>query len=941
MRIPSMHRSLSHRWVQWVIRHPVLIVLAWIILAITIRVAAPSWKQVALDGDFDYLPAEMSSIAGGRLLDEAFPGERSRSEIVLVMARTDGNSLLKEDAIVGFDLLRRLYHRLGEVSWRRAIDLGYQGGPIQPGTAAEPWLNLAKEALDGSIAADDQFYERISSQVPDDEATLLTPRIAIAYWDRAKLLESLGGFEETVAKDFEAALVLKPDLPTLAPPIEERLIEPWRSMLDVLSWNDSVIGSQLRSDGARLAVIQLSSELAATGNIATVEVIKELIADVRRYSSGYTEPGLRLEMTGSAATGGETLMAARDAIRYTELITVVMILVILALVYRAPLLVIVPMVSIGVAVAVSTALVALLSDWSTRDVVPWLDMRLFTTSRIFIVVILFGAGTDYCLFLISRIREEVIRGGDSIQSRSNAAWSESCQRALSGVLGALVGSALTTVVGLGMLWVAEFGKFHYTGPVIAICLLVGLLVCTTLTPALLVLIGPAAFWPTKLTSAEAITDPLLGDPSHESNSSRLWNFVALSITRYPYAMLLAGLAILCVPAYFGFKNERAVTYDLTSQLSRDADSRVGLNLLSQHFDIGKINPVTLLIVQPTDVQRSKLEAQIKTLAKQIYDLEGVISVRTADDPLGDFSPSQEMGLLSSAAWKRRALRSHRVAKRYFFSTIAPYENRLARMDVVMKGDPFSVETASNVSNIERFLADQTKQSTSEFYGAKVLLAGTTPSIIDLRDVTLRDNRRIKIVVVLAVFLVLLVVIRRVLLCSYLIVTVLLSYYATLGLTHLFFQFAYGDDFVGLDWKLPLFLFVILVAIGQDYNVYLVTRIVEEERTLGWVAALRRAVTRTGGIITACGLVMAATFLSMTASAWLPPIARAIGVGQSGNTFMLRGIVELGFALGLGVLIDTFYVRTILVPSFVAAVGRLRQSRDKKRARLDASASLDS
>jgi RND superfamily putative drug exporter len=138
---------------------------------------------------------------------------------------------------------------------------------------------------------------------------------------------------------------------------------------------------------------------------------------------------------------------------------------------------------------------------------------------------------------------------------------------------------------------------------------------------------------------------------------------------------------------------------------------------------------------------------------------------------------------------------------------------------------------------------------------------------------------------------------------------------------LFFQRAYGADFVGLDWKLPLFLFVILVAVGQDYNVYLVTRIVEEQQGLGWLSALRRAVSRTGGIITACGLVMAATFFSMTASAWFPPIAAWFGLADTASGRSLRGIIELGFALGLGVLIDTFYVRTILVPSFVAVLGR--------------------
>jgi RND superfamily putative drug exporter len=616
-------------------------------------------------------------------------------------------------------------------------------------------------------------------------------------------------------------------------------------------------------------------------------------------------------MTGSAAVGGETLLASRDAIRYTEWITVAMILLILAAVYRAPLLVAIPMISIGFAVVVSTSLVSLLTSWSIAGAIPGLDLRIFTTSRIFVVVILFGAGTDYCLFLIARLREEaMIRP-----------WREACHRSLQGVMGALMGSAMTTVVGLGMLWIASFGKFHYTGPVIAICLLVGLLVCTTLTPALLYTIGPKVFWPAQVSAANIQRLTVFHSPaSRRSYSSGLWSRIALILTRHPVSTLTLGIAALSIPALYGLRHEDAVTYDLSSQLNHSAMSRQGLRLLTRHFKIGDINPVTVLMLRPSDTPPEAFGKEIKELANELYEVEGVATVRTADDPLGDFPPERDMSLLSGDAWRRRALRNHRLAQNYFYSPNPELTNRLARLDVTMDGDPFSIETAAKVSQLSRFLYDQAKLDSSPWLGSTVLLTGTTPSIIDLRTVTLRDNQRIKIAVVVAVFLVLVLVIRRFGLCVYLILTVLISYYATLGLTLLFFQNAYGSDFVGLDWKLPLFLFVILVAIGQDYNVYLVTRIVEEQRKFGWISALRRAVSRTGGIITACGLVMAATFFSMTASAWIPPLAELFGWQSAGSGRSLKGITELGFALGLGVLIDTFYVRTILVPSFVALLG---------------------
>jgi len=884
---------LGDKMASLVLRHRFAIVLAWVIAAIVAKLFAPNWNSIAYDGDFEYLPAGMTSVAGDRLLDQAFPAQRSRSQIVLVVSR-DATPLDTADEVVSLDLLRRLYHRMAEVT---LLNSGLQSD--------------AREFLDETIRIDQLYFDTLTELRKETDVARSQLRLAIAFWDRAKLLEQLGE-TDLAASDMEAALVLEPDLTASVKPVSERELGAWSSLIELRSWKDAIIGSRMSKPEARLAILLSDAELAATSNINFLDAVHVLTDSVLAEHRLIVRPGLEILATGSAAIGGETLTAARDAIRYTELLTVIMIFIILGLIYRAPLLVAIPMISIAIAVTVSSGLVAWLTLASRWAESPWLDVQIFTTSRIFVVVILFGAGTDFCLFLISRLREEAAQW----------TWDRACHRSLSGVSGALAGSALTTVVGLAMLWIADFGKFSYTGPVIALCLTIGLLVCLTFTPALLSLIGPKAFWPSAI-HVDGMSSIAIGT-REGLRPTGLWGLIALKLTRYPVLAMVLGLVALCPPAILGYLTEDEVTYDISSQLDDSAQSRRGLRMLDRYFDVGEVNPTTVLITLPKDSTLKQLKTDSVSLSHALYSLPGVIAVRSADDPLGDFPPDRTMSLLSKDAWRRRALKTHRIARNYFFSEVPAYENRLIRLDVVLDGDPFDIKTADNVTGIREWLEGQTREAGSPWHDASILLTGTTPSIIDLRTVTLSDNRRIKVAVVIAVFCALWLVIRRVSLCLYLIATVLLSYYATFGLTILFFRVAYGSDYVGLDWKLPLFLFVILVAVGQDYNVYLVTRILEEQRERGgWLSALRRAVARTGGIITACGLVMAATFFSMTASAWLPMLASLVGLSNDEQAPSLRGIVELGFALGLGVLIDTFYVRTILVPSFVAVLDRVR------------------
>jgi RND superfamily putative drug exporter len=165
-----------------------------------------------------------------------------------------------------------------------------------------------------------------------------------------------------------------------------------------------------------------------------------------------------------------------------------------------------------------------------------------------------------------------------------------------------------------------------------------------------------------------------------------------------------------------------------------------------------------------------------------------------------------------------------------------------------------------------------------------------------------DRLRVNGFVLLGVFLILLVVVRKHWLALYLLATVLLSYYSTLGATALFATWFAGKPLGEVEWRVPFFLFTILVAVGEDYNILMVSRCLEERRRWGTREGIRRGLARTGGTITACGVIMAGTFSTLM-------------LGRLGT------LVQIGFALGLGVLLDTLVVRPFLVPAFMLLIWR--------------------
>jgi len=871
---------------SFIARHWLLVILAWIALTAAAQIWAPRWESVTNDGDLAYLPDYTASVQGEQLLEEAFPNNRAKSQIMLVVARSD-RALDLQDLHVADQLALRFHNVRGAGGLSRHRHLLAEADSL---SATSP--GGAERAAELRQRATAELEAALASL---DEAIRLDERFAEAYHNRALVHEALGQAAEA-RQDRQLAWKLRPELAALqgqaAPKGADDL-----PLLDVWTRHTEVVGQELRSRDrqAQLVVLQLANEFMATDNIRVLERVEAELAEVRRQHGQIS--GLQVGLSGSAAVGGDMLRSASESIKNTELYSVILVVAILVLVYRSPLLVAVPLITIVMSLLVATSLVAAMTQLNQVPGMEWWNFRIFTTTKIFVIVILFGAGTDFCLFLISRYKEELDAG------HQNA---EAVQRALVGVGDALMASALTTILGLATMYFAEFGKYRNSGPAIGLCLAVTLVACITLAPALLRALGGAVFWPWGMRLPQLPDDSGARPPEDRREataSSGVWYGIARLIVAYPGRVLVLSTAALMPFAVLGTSVD--VTYDLVSELEPDRPSKVGWQLMRQHYPIGESGPVVIIAKKEGGgFQTPPGENAINALTRMLY-VEGVQAVRSITSPLGE--PPGRISLLSAAGRKRLYLRNHQITRSLYLSQVPALEGDVTRLEVLLAHDPFSLDATQVLGRIDTVLAQASSDPASYWAGTQFAYSGTTAAIRDLRVVTRGDNVHIQILVVLAVLAVLLMILRRPLVCFYMILSVLFSYYVTMGIAELFFAWSYGDSFQGLDWKVPLFLFVILVAIGQDYNIYLATRVFEEQQQHGMIGGLRRAIVRTGGIITSCGVIMAGTFVAMT-------------------TGSLRGVVQLGFALSLGVMLDTFIVRPILVPAFLALLFRYRARR---------------
>jgi len=674
----------------------------------------------------------------------------------------------------------------------------------------------------------------------------------------------------------------------LPPGEDDRENDSGEHIVSRLHWSGTRgTGSLFDSDDgqASLIILQLTTEFLDQGNAPLIAEVEQMLEVIRQKPD--TDPeaiplGLDISFSGSATFGRDIIRESRESARSTEKWTVILVVLLLIVIYRAPVLALIPLVTVVFATATSLSLLAIGANFGV--------VTLFTGIETYVTVLLYGAGVDYCLFLIARYREELDTGG-TIE--------DAVSRTLQRVGAALTASAGTVMCGIGMMVFAEFGKFRQAGVAITFGLAICLLASLMLTPALLRLFGRWAFWPnvaksnvtgpTGWIAASNISKRL----AHANLLQRGWAQMGVLLKQRPFAWWV-GSILLLVPfaaagvAWFGY-----LSYGLLAELPETAPSVQGAEALTAHFPAGESGMLSVMVsaegvdfYSRRDLAGTRIVRELTNNLVDAKEKLGLHTVRSMTHPAGQ---AEDLGTAARIV-------ARKLGRKIYSSSSDP---SVTRLELVFHSDPFARDS---IEEFRRFRDHFTDYLPEEISNAQFAFLGATPSLSDLKDVTDRDQVRIDSLVMVGVFLILVVLLKRPGVCAYLMFSVFLSYLATLGITFLVFWALDPSGFAGLDWKVPLFLFTVLIAVGEDYNIFLMTRIQEESEEHGPVEGIIVALRKTGSIISSCGIIMAGTFASLLAGS-------------------LVGMDQLGFALAVGVLLDTFLVRPVMVPAFLILLAR--------------------
>lgn len=600
--------------------------------------------------------------------------------------------------------------------------------------------------------------------------------------------------------------------------------------------------------------------------------VGEATAELRDTLSTGLPDGVDMYITGPAGFTSDLASAFAGIDGILLGVALAAVLVILVVVYRSLLL---PLAVL--ATSMFALCVALLTVWHlARSGVLLLSGQ--TQGILFILVI--GAATDYALLYVARFREELVRTPDR--------WTATL-RALRGSFEPILASGGTVIAGLLCLLLSELRSNSTLGPVAAVGIAFSMLAALTLLPALLLAFGRAAFWPRR-----PAYDPAAAEADAQGGAERgLWGRVSRAVRARPRTIWIATAAVLALGCV-GVTQLQASGVPQSELILGSSEARTGQERLAEHFPAGSGTPV-YVVAPEDDMQRA---------ADVLLEEDGIEQVAISADTPSGTAPVTADGIqavqVPGAAGGPGAGADGAGGAGAEAGTGGP-GGPPAPEPTISDGAVLLQGTLGDAA--DSLAAEQTVRDLRAAYAdtlPEALVGGESATDLDTNDASIRDRALIVPIVLVVILLILMLLLRAVVAPVLLVLTTVLSFGTAMGVSALVFNNVFG--FPGADPAVPLFGFVFLVALGIDYNIFLMTRVREESITHGTRDGVLRGLRLTGGIITSAGLVLAATF---TALAVIPVLFLA----------------QLAFIVAFGVLLDTFAVRSLLVPALSYDVGR--------------------
>jgi RND superfamily putative drug exporter len=506
------------------------------------------------------------------------------------------------------------------------------------------------------------------------------------------------------------------------------------------------------------------------------------------------------------------------------LATVLLVLVLLGAIYRSVLIALSPLMVVFFAYTVTQALVYSLAKSGAT---------VSSNSTSILIVLMFGVGTDYCLLLVSRYREELRRAEDKHDAMA---------RAVRRAGPAILASGLTVSLAMLTLALADNKNTSSLGPVAAISVFTAMVAGLSLLPALLTIFGRRGFWPRRSVVEY--------DPDHVLTERQgLWRRFGDRVLERPAHALIATGAVFIAGA-FGLLAYK-VDYSTTSFFKHSVEAVEGFDVLQDSFPAGTLAPTTVLVESDGG---SVSQPAIAEVEKRLSSVNGVASVR-------------DTGQRST-------------------------NGQIADVEAILSADPLDKSGLNVVPRMRDAVADLPA-------GTTALIGGTSAINYDVDQANQRDIEIIVPLALLVMAVILAILLQALVAPLVLLASVILSFACTLGVSILIIRFIVGD--AGFDSSIPLFAFIFLVALGIDYTIFLMARVREEARRHGTREGMLRALAATGPVITSAGIILAGTFSVLM-------------------TLPVSFTFDLGLMVALGILLDTFIVRTIMVPAAVEVLG---------------------